>query len=116
MLVVFIGFRPEAVAAKTFECMRFDAWLLALTEPGSATAQLLSDTDADLVAPGDVAAISAVIRRRYEMHRQGVVPVRVARDDRFSRAKQAEILLDAIERVAVQGPARRDRRALTMTS
>ena len=116
MLVVFIAFRPEAVAAKTFECMRFDAWLLALTEPGSATAQLLSDTDADLVAPGDVAAISAVIRRRYEMHRRGVLPVRVARDDRFSRAKQAEILLDAIERVAVQGPARRDRRALTIES
>lgn len=50
------------------------------------------------------------------MHRQGVVPVRVARDDRFSRAKQAEILLDAIERVSTQPPARRDGSALTIKS
>jgi len=42
--------------------------------------------------------------------------VRVARDDRFSRAKQAEILLDAIERASSQGPARRDRSALTIES
>jgi len=44
------------------------------------------------------------------------VPVRVARDDRFSRAKQAAILLDAIERVSSQEPARRDRSALTIES
>lgn len=116
MLVVFVGFGPEFIPAKTFEYMRFDAWLLTLTEPGSATAQLLQDTDADLVGPSDVAAIAAAIRKRYEMHRRGIAPVRVARDDRFSRAKQAEILLDAIERVSAQAPARRDRSALTIKS
>jgi len=116
MLVVFVGFGREFIPAKTFEYMRFDAWLLVLTEAGSATAHLLQDTDADLVGPSDVAAIAAAIRKRYEMHRQGAVPVRVARDDRFSRAKQAEILLDAIERVSSQGPARRDRSALTIES
>ena len=116
MLVVFVGFGREFIPAKTFEYMRFDAWLLTLTEPGSATAQLLQGTDADLVGPSDVAAIAAAIRTRYEMHRQGIAPVRVARDDRFSRAKQAEILLDAIERVSTQASARRDRSALTITS
>ncbi|HKT07206.1 MAG TPA: hypothetical protein VJR24_04840 [Gemmatimonadaceae bacterium] len=116
MLVVFVGFGREFIPAKTFEYMRFDAWLLALTEPESATAQLLQATDADLVVPSDVPAIASAIRRRYEMHRQGVVPVRVARDDRFSRAKQAEILLDAIERVSTQPPARRDGSALTIKS
>lgn len=116
MLVVFVGFGREFIPAKTFEYMRFDAWLLVLTDPGSATAQLLQDTDADLVGPGDVPAIADAIRRRYEMHRQGIAPVRVARDDRFSRAKQAGILLDAIERVSIHAPSRRDRRALTIQS
>ncbi len=116
MLVVFVGFGREFIPAKTFEYMRFDAWLLTLTEPGSATAHLLQGTDADLVGPSDVAAISAAIRTRYEMHRRGIAPVRVARDDRFSRAKQAEILLGAIERASTQASARRDRRALTITS
>lgn len=116
MLVVFVGFGREFIPAKTFEYMRFDAWLLALTGPGSATAQLLQDTDADLVLPSDVSAIGAAIRTRYEMHRRGVVPVRVARDDRFSRAKQAQILLDAIERVSTQPPVRRDESALTIKS
>ncbi len=116
MLVVFVGFGREFIPAKTFEYMRFDAWLLTLTEPGSATALLLEGTGADLVGPGDVPAIARAIRRRYEMHRQGVAPIRVARDDRFSRAKQAEILLDAIERVSAQSPPRRDRSALTIES
>lgn len=116
MLVVFVGFGREFIPAKTFEYMRFDAWLITLTDPGSATAQLLHGTDADLVGPGDVPAIAAAIRRRYEMHRQGVVPVRIGRDERFSRAKQAEILLDAIDRVSAQAAPRRDRSALTMKS
>jgi hypothetical protein len=116
MLVVFVGFGQEFIPAKTFEYMRFDAWLLALTEPGSATAQLLRGTDADIVAPADVPAIAAAIRRRYALHRQGLAPTRIARDDRFSRARQAETLLDAIERVAVQAPSRGDRRALTIES
>lgn len=116
MLVVFVGFGSEFIPAKTFEYMRFDAWLLTLTEPGSATEQLLSGTDADIVAPADVPGIAAAIRRRYEMHRQGVSPTRIARDDRFSRARQAEILLDAIDRVSAQAPPRGARNALTIES
>lgn len=116
MLVVFVGFGREFIPAKTFEYMRFDAWLLTLTEPGSATEQLLCGTDADIVAPTDVPGIAAAIRRRYEMHRQGVSPTRIARDDRFSRARQAEILLDAIDRVSAQAPPRGARNALTIES
>jgi hypothetical protein len=116
MLVVFVGFGAMFIPAKTFEYMRFDAWLLTLTEPGSATDQLLRDTDADVVAPDDVPGIAAAIRRRYELHRQGVTPVHIARDERFSRAKQAAVLLDAIERVFPQSAPRRDRSALATES
>lgn len=104
MLVVFVGFGPVFIPAKTFEYMRFDAWLLALTQPASATAQLLAGTDADIVAPDDVPAIAAAIGARYAQHRQGVVPAGIAGQSggRFSRAAQATVLLDAIERVFAQ--------------
>lgn len=111
MLVVFVGFGPLFIPAKTFEYMRFDAWLLALTGPDSAMATLLDGTDADVAPPGDVAAIAAAIARRYREHAAGIRPTCVARDGRFSRARQAGILLDAVERVANQRDERHARRA-----
>jgi glycosyltransferase involved in cell wall biosynthesis len=96
MHVTFPGWDTAAIPAKVFECVRFDAWLLALADPGSATERLLAGSGADVVPPDDPAAIAAVIRRRYEEHRRGVRPVRVAADDRFSRRTQAGRLLDAI--------------------
>lgn len=99
MLVVFSGFGSIFIPAKTFEYMRFGAWLLVLAAPESATAQLLAGTEADVVPPDDIAAIAAAIRRRYEGHVAGVYATPIARDDRFSRRKQAEVLLDAIERL-----------------
>lgn len=96
MLVTMSGTNLTAIPAKTFECMRFQSWLLALSVPGSATELLLQGSEADVVPPGDVEGIAAVIRRRYEQHVQGIAPPRLADDDRFSRRRQAKLLLDAI--------------------
>ncbi len=102
MLVIFLGSNMLALPAKVFEYVRFDSWLLALAEPGSAIAQVLEGTTADVIVP-QVDEMAAAIARRYRDHREGIRPQRVARDDRFSRAAQARILLDAI---AALTPAR----------
>jgi hypothetical protein len=106
MLVAFPGWDPSTIPAKIFEYVRFDAWLLVLSEKESATERLAQGTEADVVAADDVSAIAAVIRRRYHQYRRGMQPVRAVVDDRFSRAKQARILLDAIGKLAgVEGPS-----------
>ena len=97
MLVTMSGSNMAAIPAKTFECVRFPAWLLALSAPESATALLLRGTDADVASPRDVARIAEIIDRRYLEHRAGVMPESIGRDVRFSRAYQAGILLDALE-------------------
>lgn len=102
MLVIFLGSNMLALPAKVFEYVRFDSWLLALAEPGSAIAQVLEGTSADVVVP-QIDAIAKTIAKRYHDHRAGIRPQPVARDDRFSRATQARILLDAIEGIV---PAR----------
>ena len=97
MLVILPQSWDMSLPAKLFEYVRFDAWLLALAEEDSATARLLRGTDADVVSPRDVAAIAAVLRRRYEQYAAGTRPRRVATDVRLSRRFQAQLLLDAIE-------------------
>ena len=104
MLVVFPGNNLLALPAKVFEYIRFDSWLLAIGEPESAIAQLLRSTTADVVAPR-VDALASAIAARYHDYVAGVRPVRVARDDRFSRKAQARILLDAIARLTASGSA-----------
>ena len=85
-----------AIPSKVFEYMRYEAFMLALAEPQSATAQLLRDTPADVVRPDDVEALADVLRRRYLEHREGRRPQRIASDRRFSRRAQAERLFAAI--------------------
>ena len=105
MLVTFPGYNSSmTIPAKTFEYVRFDAWLLALTERDSPLHRLLQETDADRVEPEDVAGIAAAIRRRYVEYRSGHRPKAVASDDRFGRKEQARVLLREIERIAA--PAR----------
>jgi glycosyltransferase involved in cell wall biosynthesis len=98
MLVVFPGNNLLALPAKVFEYIRFDSWLLAIGEPQSAIAQLLRGTSADVVAP-QVDELASAISARYREYLAGVRPVRVARDERFSRKAQARIMLDAIARL-----------------
>jgi hypothetical protein len=102
MLVTMSGGSIAAIPAKTFECVRFEAWLLAMTAPESATARLLQGTGADVVSPADTEAMTAVLRQRYQQHAQGERPPEIGRDGRFSRRRQAAILFDALdERMAV---------------
>jgi glycosyltransferase involved in cell wall biosynthesis len=100
MLVTFPGWNSVAVPGKVFECVRFDAWLLALSDTGSATDLLLRGTDADVVPRDDIEGIASVIARRYQAHRRGEKATHIARDERFSRRLQARILLDALARFA----------------
>ncbi|HEY2898057.1 MAG TPA: hypothetical protein VGJ12_13040, partial [Gemmatimonadaceae bacterium] len=62
MLVIFLGSNMLALPAKVFEYVRFDSWLLALAEPGSAIAKVLEGTTADVVVP-HVDEIAAAITR-----------------------------------------------------
>jgi glycosyltransferase involved in cell wall biosynthesis len=94
--------------AKLFEYIRFDAWLLALAEPGSATAELLRGTDADVVAPNDTDAIARALRTRFDQFRKGDRPVSINRSGRFDRSTQAAVLYDALdELVAARTSAKR---------
>ncbi|HWV58805.1 MAG TPA: hypothetical protein VNZ57_15220 [Longimicrobiales bacterium] len=88
-----------AIPSKVFEYMSFPAWLLAMAEPGTATELLLRDTTADVVRPGDVAAIERVLRRRLEQFRRGERPAPLARDGRFSRRAQTGRMLRVLEHV-----------------
>lgn len=96
MLVTMSGSNIAAIPAKTFECVRFPAWILALSEPGSATAMLLAGTGADVASSGDAVGIAAIIERRFKEHRAGVHPEPIGHHPRFSRKHQADILFEAL--------------------
>jgi glycosyltransferase involved in cell wall biosynthesis len=86
-----------AVPSKIFEYMRYEAAILALAAPGSATAALLRDTDADVVDPEDVDGIAGALLRRVREHQAGQRPRALAACERFSRRAQADRLFDALE-------------------
>jgi glycosyltransferase involved in cell wall biosynthesis len=86
-----------AIPAKLFDYARFDAWVLAFAERGSATDLLLQGTAADLVRPGDPDGLTEVLRKRYLQHLRGERAIRLSVEDRLSRRKQASILFDALE-------------------
>lgn len=88
------------IPAKIFEFVQFDAWLLVMAPGGSATSVLLRDSGADVVEPGDVDGIAAIIRRRYAEFRDGVRPRALGDTQRFSRARQADVLTGALASVA----------------
>jgi len=104
MLVLLPQDSDMAIPAKLFEYLRYPAWLLALAEPESATAQVLQDSAADVVSAADHSAMLAVLRRRFHEHRDGVVPPLLAQDLRFSRAMQAAVLFEALERIGRVAP------------
>ena len=97
MLVILPQDTDLAIPAKVFEYVRFDAWVLALAERGSATELVLRDTAADVVTSTDIDAIAAVLTRRYREYAAGVRPRAIAADVRLSRAFQGRRLLDALE-------------------
>jgi hypothetical protein len=88
-----------AVPSKLFEYMQFDAWILALSEPHSATARLLMDSDAAVVPPYAVDRIAHVILSWYDRFYAGEQPVRLAVDPRFSRRARSALLWDSLDRL-----------------
>ncbi|HUQ84644.1 MAG TPA: hypothetical protein VM076_26060 [Gemmatimonadaceae bacterium] len=88
-----------SVPAKLFEYVRFPAWLLVLSEPGTATEMLFADTDADVVAPDDVDGIARVISRHYDAFRASGRPAPLNANGQFDRRVQANRLLDALDRL-----------------
>jgi glycosyltransferase involved in cell wall biosynthesis len=100
MLVNFHQDVHVSIPAKIYEYVRFHAWLLVLSPPGTATEQLLRGSGADVVAPDDVEAIAAAIRRRYQEFSRGARPQALNADRRFDRASQAAILFDVLEQNA----------------
>jgi hypothetical protein len=92
-----------AVPAKIYEYLRFRAWLLALAEEESATAEVLRETGADVVSPRDEDGIARVIQTRYEAWRCGAVPDSLLHDDRLTRRAQAQRLFDAIDQTLSHG-------------
>ena len=93
-----------AVPAKLFEYVRFPAWLLVLTEPGTATDMLFAGTEADVVGPDDVDAIARVVRRHYHAFRRDGRPAPLNASGSFDRRVQAAKLLDALDRVTAVAP------------
>jgi hypothetical protein len=85
-----------AVPAKIYEYLRFEAWMLVLATPDSATGRVLEDTEADVVDHADIDGIARVIRQRYEQFARGERPLPIGRDGRFDRSIQAKKMLDLI--------------------
>ncbi len=90
-----------ALPAKIFEYVRYNAWLLVLTESGTASARALTGSSADVVDPEDVAGIADVIRRHYQEFCAGVRPRAINADGRFDRSVQAARFYDRLEAALV---------------
>jgi hypothetical protein len=86
-----------AIPSKVFEYMRFDAWLLALADPWSATHEVLRGSGADVVPPDDVSGIARVLRTRMDEYASSGPPSHPALVPECSRAHQARILFDELE-------------------
>src|SRR6185436_15971298 len=63
-----------AIPSKIFDYMPFEATILALVVPTSATARLLGNTEAHCVSPQDINGIADVLRKSYRDFTAGVRP------------------------------------------
>lgn len=88
-----------AIPSKVFEYLVFPSWVLALAAPGTPTALALEGTGADVVGPDDVAAIETVLAARVRGFLRGERPSPVVGRERLSRAAQAGILFDEVDRL-----------------
>ncbi|MGI8497089.1 MAG: hypothetical protein ACR2OG_05850 [Gemmatimonadaceae bacterium] len=98
MLVSLPQDSDMTIPSKIFEYAQFNAWLLALARPDSATELVLRGSGADVIDPDDVEGLAAILKQRYQQFRSGVRPTAIGADGRFSRRVQAQRLLDAIHR------------------
>ena len=99
MVVLLPQVHIHSIPAKLFEYVQRPVWILVLSEPGTAVAELLRDTTADVGSPDDVEAIARHIVRHYDESRQGMRAVPLNSTGMFSRERQAGFLFTEIERV-----------------
>ena len=99
MAVAFQGATRTQVPGKVFEYAAFPLWLLALVGADSATADMLEGSEAILLDIDDVDSTERVIEACYLRYREGVLPRPVGHDGRFSRAKQAKLLIEELRRL-----------------
>lgn len=104
MLVLLPQDSDVAIPAKLFEYMRFDASLMVLATPWSATARLLQGVDAGVVAPDDVGAMRRALEEGLLMHARGERPEKLARYAGLSRRARAAELFTAIEAICGAPP------------
>jgi glycosyltransferase involved in cell wall biosynthesis len=104
MLLVLPQDSDMAIPAKVFDYMRYDAWMLALADHGSAVEQLLRPSGADIVAPDALDTLSAVLQLRYIQHLRGERPVSLSVNEHYSRRAQADRLFSAIEAITGTPP------------
>jgi glycosyltransferase involved in cell wall biosynthesis len=100
MLVLLPQDSDLAIPAKLFEYMLFDASLMVLATPSSATAQLLRGVEADVVAPDDVAGMRRTLEEGISRNARGERSQRLARHPQLSRRARAAELFAAIEAIA----------------
>ena len=102
VLVILPQNQVECIPAKVFEYVQMSSWVLAITEPATATEMLLRGSTAGVISPDNVGEIGRFISRRYEEFRRGVRPLPVNQDGRLDRSREADRLFDALDRVAVR--------------
>lgn len=96
MAVAFQGETKTQVPAKIFEYVAFPLWLLALVGADSATADMLSGSDALVYNIDDEEATARAIEEAYHKFRAGIMPRPAGFDGRYSRAKQAARLIEEL--------------------
>jgi glycosyltransferase involved in cell wall biosynthesis len=98
-----------AIPSKVFEYMRYDAWLLALAEQDTATADLLRGSGTDVVTPDDRGGIARVLKERYLQYCAEGRPRQPALIPSCSRAAQADRLWSALGPLLTRASARGSR-------
>src|SRR4029079_2460294 len=79
-----------------YEYVQRPAWLLVLSEPGTAVVELLQDTPADIVSAHDPESIAGILAKRLAGTQRGVRPQPLNADGRFARQRQTEQLFGSI--------------------
>lgn len=90
---------PYAIPSKVLEYLVFPSWVLALAAPESPTALALAGVGVDLVAPGNVDHITTILTARMQAFLRGERPGPITGRERLSRASQARILFDELDRL-----------------
>lgn len=103
MAVAFQGATKTQIPAKIFEYVAFPLWLLALVGSDSATADLLSGSEALVFNIDDEDATARAIEESYLKFRAGEMPRPAGWDGRYSRAKQAERMVAELKNLTGVG-------------